>query len=286
VINIKLHSSSSPILLIIIITLMLTLSCEKLITGYGPQPCYIHKPSADPKLNILGVLRPDSLNSKPTSFVHIEKSFPVTISEDSLEIKDADVTIYHYNHDELVDSIKFVWTDLDGTFKKCEYRNGDFFPLSGHTYKIKCRRDGYPELIGETTIPGKPVIIDGFEKGDEENLSFSILRDSLACVYDVYLLIGEKSYFKRIKRPDEGNVRVEFKTDIIDSEDSATILIYAYDLNLSEYITYNVGIKPNTYRDEYSTVINGYGCFGSINLLKNEIDLGSLRKLNNFKSDK
>ena len=49
------------------------------------------------------------------------------------------------------------------------------------------------------------------------------------------------------------------------------VKIIAYDYHLSEYITYNVNIKPNTYRDDYSTVENGYGCFGSLNITEQEI---------------
>ena len=56
------------------------------------------------------------------------------------------------------------------------------------------------------------------------------------------------------------------------SESAGLLIIYAYDLQLSEYMTYNVSIKPNTYRSDYSTVDNGFGCFGSLNIYSKVID--------------
>ena len=56
------------------------------------------------------------------------------------------------------------------------------------------------------------------------------------------------------------------------SESTGLLIIYAYDLQLSEYITYNVSIKPNTYRSDYSTVDNGFGCFGSLNVFSKMIN--------------
>ena len=53
-----------------------------------------------------------------------------------------------------------------------------------------------------------------------------------------------------------------------DSASEGKLIIYAYDIKLSEYITYNIIIKPQTYQSNYSTVNNGFGCFGSMNLLE------------------
>jgi len=50
------------------------------------------------------------------------------------------------------------------------------------------------------------------------------------------------------------------------------LTVYAYDKNLSEYLTAaNLFIKPNTYRPPFTTVQNGYGCFGSLNLLTKKL---------------
>ena len=91
------------------------------------------------------------------------------------------------------------------------------------------------------------------------------MRDSSVVLYDVYLIIGQQAYTNRIQRPETGEIAV-----IVIIEQSGVsvglLIIYAYDLQLSEYMTYNVSIKPNTYRSDYSTVDNGFGCFGSFNV--------------------
>ncbi len=91
---------------------------------------------------------------------------------------------------------------------------------------------------------------------------------SLTDLYDVYLIIGQKAYTDRIQRPEAGDIVVT----ITSSESAGLLIIYAYDLQLSEYITYNVSIKPNTYRSAYSTVDNGFGCFGSLNVFSGMIN--------------
>ena len=75
----------------------------------------------------------------------------------------------------------------------------------------------------------------------------------------------------RIQQPETGDLTVTI--DIEQSSESAGLLIiYAYDLQLSEYITYNVIIKMNSYRSDYSTVDNGFGCFGSLNIFSKMIN--------------
>ena len=127
----------------------------------------------------------------------------------------------------------------------------------------------------------------------------------MAALYDVYFIIGQNAYTDRIQRPETGDIAVtiEFQGvrsnnwDICDfftnkkittykakmsndfislpeqsSESTGLLIIYAYDLQLSEYMTYNVSIKPNTYRSDYSTVDNGFGCFGSLNVFSKMIN--------------
>ena len=104
-----------------------------------------------------------------------------------------------------------------------------------------------------------------------ERIIFDILRDELVQVYDIYLYYGSQEIEERYVRPDIGNTHVEL-TFAKNSSATGKLRIYAYDLNLSEYITYNVIIKPQTYQDIYSTVENGFGCFGSLNILERNLD--------------
>ena len=243
-------------------------NCENPITGYGPQPRYIEYPNFKPMLNILGVLRPDTLSSGlPQSFVHIEESYPFNASPDSTIITDAQVILYKYEGTTIVDSMRLTYSNYQAHFQTREYRDSTFFPEAGVTYGISCHREGFPNLRGLTRVPQVPVVDVNPLQITSEQLTLTIMRDSLVALYDIYFLVGDRTYQTRIRRPETGNIEVELDLDQAPTG-NGELLVYGYDLNLSEYITYNISIKPNTYRAPYSTVENGYGCFGSLNVYK------------------
>ena len=258
------------ILVILMINLILNIGCENPLTSPGPQPSWLDEHDYQPFLNVFGVLRPDAVNGMPLSFIHLEETFPFNTYPDSVEIKDGLVTVYRYEAGAIIDSVIFLHTHLDSMFSRPEYRNPEFFPQSGKRYGISCQKGGFPELTSETTIPSVPVIIEDTVQLVDTRYAFTIERDSLAELYDIFIWDGVKTHFKRLRRPETGNIDVEFPLDRHhDSE--GTVVIYAYDLKLSEYMTYNVSMKPNTYRAAYSTVHNGFGCFGSLNILEKTV---------------
>ena len=114
-------------------------------------------------------------------------------------------------------------------------------------------------------------MVDDAIQVNTNNISFSIMRDSSTALYDVYLIIGQKAYADRIQRPEAGDIAATIAIEQ-SSESAGLLIIYAYDLQLSEYITYNVIIKTNTYRSDYSTVDNGFGCFDSLNIFSRMIN--------------
>jgi hypothetical protein len=258
--------------LLFFIMLMVMYGCDDWITGYGPQPDYIDEWRHRPMLNVFGVLRPDTLDGLPQSFVHLERAFPVTSYPDTLDVKDAEVVITRFDGGAPVDSITLEYTGFDSAFPMAEYRHSDFFPSASTTYGIVCRRDGYPELASETTVPAVPELIESTFEYTQGRISFSIARDSLAALYEVYFILDEQFVSQRVRRPESGDAEVVFEIEDSQARD-AVVMVYAYDLKLSEYMTYNVNFKFNTFRSDYSTVENGYGCFGSLNILIKTISL-------------
>lgn len=256
--------------LVMMIVLGLMTGCENPITGYGPQPVYLDKQEYRPMLNVFGVLRPGTQDGIPLSFVHLEESFPLTSYPDTIEVRDADVTLFRYEGDVILDSMVFVYTHFDSTFQKSEYRHTEFYPVENRTYGISCRKAGFPELTSKTTVPSIPGIVEGSIEINTNRLTFSILRDSSAALYDITLWIGEHSYNQRLRRPEVGHIDVAFDLETNHGA-SGVLLVYAYDLQLSEYMTYNVNVKYNSYRSDYSTVENGFGCFGSLNVLERTV---------------
>jgi len=242
------------------------MGCENPITGPGPQPTYLESADFHPMLNVLGVLRTGKMNGLGLSFVHLERSFPFNEFPDSLEVTDARVMLYRYGGHVIVDSVEFMFTHFDSTFQKSEYRHPEFTPEEKQTYGISCRKEGFPTLASQTTVPAMPAIIEDSVQSNGNQYSFSILRDTLVSLYDIYFSDGVSTHYQRHRIPEFGNMHVVFETGDYPVS-TGNLLIYAYDLNLSEYLAYNVNIKPNTFRTDYSTVEDGFGCFGSLNLL-------------------
>jgi len=256
----------------IILLLILLTACENPITGLGPRPSYIDKHKHKPMLNVFGVLRPDVRNGMPMSYVHLEQAWAYSYFPDTTRVTDASVKLFEYEGSTIVNTIALSYTNFDSAFPTSEYRHPDFYPIAGHTYGISCFKQGYPELTSRTTVPSVPKIVDDAIQVNPNNISFSIMRDSLAALYDVYLIIGQQAYADRIQQPEAGDIAVKLAIEAA-SESAGLLIIYAYDLQLSEYITYNVIIKTNSYRSDYSTVDNGFGCFGSLNIFSKMITL-------------
>lgn len=259
------------IIIILLLLLVIVSSCENPITGYGPQPTFIDEHKHIPRLNAFGVLRPDSLYSYPLSYVHLEGSYAVTSQyPDSFIIADADITLFEYEDELVCDSIDFIYTNFDIHHLKKEYRIAGFYPQAGNTYGISCTKEGFPVLTAKTTIPAIPEIIEDSMEIENGKLSFILQRDSLAGLYDIYFWIDQKQFYKRVIRPEKGAIKInlEFTRN---SVNQGFLAIFAYDLNLAKYLTSTFSIKPNTYQPPYSVVENGYGCFGSLNVLQKTI---------------
>ncbi|MFC1476952.1 hypothetical protein ACFL6L_00630 [candidate division KSB1 bacterium] len=261
------HTSLKAIVVILTITgIVIFYGCDNPITGDGPQPDFIEESTFIPKLNVFGVLRPDMKDGEPRSFIHLERSGSPGNYSDVYDVTDAEVMVYAYSGNTIADSLEFMYTDLDSAVFSSEYRNRAFFPQTGEKFDISCYKEGFPRLTATTIIPDIPKIVNDRIDVSPAGISFYIERDTSAVLYDVELQIGKIIFTTQVKKPETGNIFVEFEISNIWAA-QGFLTIYAYDLNLSEYMTYNLTIKPNTYQPPFSTVEGGYGCFGSLNIL-------------------
>ncbi|MFC2076661.1 hypothetical protein ACFLT7_06215 [candidate division KSB1 bacterium] len=253
--------------------LVATAACERWIVDPGPQPSYIEQRDHEPLLNVFGLLRPDSLEGNPLSFVHLEGSFAATDSfPDSLDIWDAEVVLFRYDGAAVADSLRLTHTDFGVAIADSQYRHPDLYPTALTTWGLACRKEGFPTLTATTTVPAAPVIVDGSLTLTGNRLELAIQRDNSAAAYDIELWIGPDKFSERVRRPESGNTAVRIDFNAADQTE-ATLVIYAYDANLSEYISANIGAKPNTYQPSFSTVDNGLGCFGSLGLYEKSLAL-------------
>jgi len=255
------------LLIIVLILYVFLTGCAKLFTDPGPQPSFFEEEDFEPILNLFGVLRPGIPGGAPLSFIRLEGSYSVTWQyPETTIVKNAIVKLFQVSDNTQEEIAEFFYND-----KNYEYRPVEFYPQAGYTYGISCRSGGYPELTAETTVPYVPEIGNNSVSTAGSKLKFTIARDALAALYDVYFLIGERKYTTRIFRPEEGDIDVELNY-VQGTESEGQLIIYAYDLNLSEYLSTTIVIKPNTYQPYYSTVENGYGSFGSLNVLERAVE--------------
>jgi len=236
----------------------------------GPQPRFIGDEEYTPGLNILGIIRPDSLDSESLSYVLVEKVIHAVSSvSDSFNVIDARVMVYRIMDDIAVDSFEFYY-DTTQLFPSI-YRPQNLQPRAGDTYYIRCTRGRLPEVTATTTVPDVPVIENDDVVISENSIRFKIESHPSAAMYDVYVFSGNYFNSARLLQSASGTTPVEISFNG-DPDPDAFIIIYAYDNNLSGYLTSpNIFIKPNTYRPFFSTVNGGYGCFGSMNLLIREL---------------
>ncbi len=247
------------------------MGCENPITGNGPQPNFFDERDHEPLLNIFGILRPGIEYGLPLSFVHLEGSFSVTAEyPESFNILDASVVLYRYDNNIIKESIDCIYTNFNVPDFDPEYRPEGFYPVTKQTYGISCKKEGYPELTAQTTVPAQPQIAGNSIQLTKNVLKFTIIQDSSTALYDIYLQIGEKQFQTRIPEPENINLDVELEYQKGD-EKEGLLTIYAYDLNLSNYLTTTITVKPNTYQEPPGTVKNGYGSFGSLNILNKTI---------------
>jgi hypothetical protein len=254
-------------LLITASVVLLSVGCSKdslLDLVLGSQPNFEKGQNFVPGINIFGVIRPDSAGSQPMSVIKVEKVIP-SISEttDSTTLLSLDASVFKISNNKIVDSLSFRIRYPDTTFI---HQPADFGPLPGNHFRIICKSPGLPVLTAETIIPAQPSILENSVIAENNKVKFTIIEDRTAFLYDVVLYIGSKKYSQRELRAMEGNTEVEFAVENINNS-LRRIVIYGYDKNLSEYLTaQNLFIKPNTYRPPFSSVQNGYGVFGSLNI--------------------
>ena len=263
--------------LMAVLCLFMLQGCEDMFIG--PQPNFLEDSVLEPKLNVMGILRPDSIGNLPMSFIHLEKSVSLPYdTNETQELKNAQVIIYKMDGQQIIDSLDLVYTDFNSEEMSYAYRSDSLFPMSGETYRLLCKFGNLPELSSETTIPPVPKLVNDTVIIRNNSAVFSIERDSNIKLYDIYIIVEEDKvyYTRRILRPETGNIKAEifYNREEFEGLDSVDLIIYGYDNKLSEYLTNTPSaIWPNTYHPAYSTVNNGYGCFGSINIRKKKIRL-------------
>ncbi len=220
-------------------------------------------------LNIIGILRPNSVGTINRSFVFVQEVAPALAEDpdydlDSMNVYDADVII---TNEDTGEETSFVWTNADSLFSQTRYRpQTDFKVTAGSTFNISCSADDLPVLTSSTTIPDTPEIIKNTLYLSGKTLSFDIEYDSSIFLYEVYVYQDDNQVGFLRQTPDSAS---RTSCEIALNVATPTLVeVYSYDYNLSSYITVsNTNLNFNKYRTSFGNVDNGYGVFGSLNYI-------------------
>jgi hypothetical protein len=245
---------------LLIIFAILLLGCQKIGEFYAGM--YLQPDLSDenfqPGLNIYGVLKTGDNFDTLNHYFEVQELLFIKDSFDSINIENAEIsvtridiegleTIYRLNH-----------------FRDGIYLNENIKTAAGDRWSYRCTYDTFI-VTANCTIPNLPRLKRNAEKKDGNTIQFTVLSDSTARMYDVYLLNGDKFFFK--KSVPVKNVDSEFILQPEWDTNTGTniVFIFAYDSNLEKYYTTsNTFFKPNAFRPSFSTVMGGYGTFGGI----------------------
>ncbi len=217
-------------------------------------------------LNIFGIIRPDSTSGYNNSYIMLQKVLPATGSSDSFEIDTAQVTVSFGSKDPEIAVCYFMPADYNGTFKNDYYRPMcGLHPHAGDTFRVECRYMELPVLKGVTVVPNKPLLLENTFSKTDNSVSFDIKHDTTIYMFDIYLYYeGRIVNYSRIPAAKNTDTQIKFSSF---KSDADSLVIYGYDYNFAKYyLTSNTSLNFNKYRETYSTVEDGYGVFGSLNL--------------------
>jgi hypothetical protein len=250
---------------------LLLFSCEYYI-GLNQQPKFVNKHTEE-GLNVFGLLRPDSTEGFNKSFVYVNRVFPALELEGYDILKPVFVKIDKIVQDSLTESVVFSLLPSQTVRTDTVYRPATYFsPGAGERYRLTCKYEGLPDAIGETIIPSKPQIDPETIIIDRKMISFSLLPDSLTGMVDIYQIADNDNHLlvsRLVTFPDR-------KTDveiILPFDHSGTrLMICAYDQNMAAYIgNSNISLNFNKFRTTISTLMSGFGVFGSMNFYEMEL---------------
>jgi hypothetical protein len=243
--------------------LLLLTSCEEVFIG--GQPRFLEETHFEPALNVFGIVRPDSLYGQPASFVIVGVIAPaINDTHYSWLLDDSYVAISEQGNSH--QDTPYLFTYQRDTLRQEKYLNNNFSANNLVTYKLTCYKYGYDTVFGYTALPPKAELET--INYNEGQLQLVIKNQNGSFMFEIYASNSLLSH-KVVPIPETPKTRVALS---LPSKPSY-IDIYTYDENLANYYgSTNVFIKLNTFRKAFSSVENGYGCFGSLNHIRFYLD--------------
>lgn len=249
-----------------VLVLVFFSACQKTLEIYIGLPLQPKNINAiyEPGLNVFGILKAGETLDTINHYFEVQTVPEIFDTTSNLNIFDAQITLTQ-NRDAL------------NSYNLFHIGEGRYFhygidPKPGDIWEYHCVYDTF-DITSTSIVPNMPFIIPESLKQRSSNISFLIKYDSTAFMYDVYYVDQFSYALQRIVPEAERDNNVSL--DINTSKKSEFNLLYviAYDKNYEEYVTTsNIFFKPNAYRPRFTTVNNGFGCFGSLTSLKLDLN--------------
>jgi hypothetical protein len=261
---------------IVLFVLILHTSCEKVTDyylGINQQPEFTENTFKE-GMNIFGLMRPDARGGFNKSFVYVQQNWPVLEYSDQsfVIIKDVDIQLIHLKNGLIIDTIAFPLMAADTFFSDTLYRSAQpFIPIPGDSYRLICIHPEFPEAIGETLFPYPPLLVENSLVITGQQVEFEVEPDRSIKMFDVYISgDGYAGIAGRYVTSDSLRTKI---TLTLPAEGPVMIKIYGYDEKLAVYYANtNTSLNFNKYRTTFSTLEEGFGVFGSLNMTEFLVD--------------
>jgi hypothetical protein len=249
-----------------ILLAILAVSCH-LPHEPGPQPRDIIDVDSELAMNVLGVLRADG--QPGSSFFHLERIYHLSELDDvdmneewSSNIEDGLIRVKGAQ-----DPTVYIFAYKEDTLRGRIYTHEDFVAIPGEQYMLTIEHPDYPTLRDTTEVPAVPTLDPDSVIIWNEMVYFQLRSTAETYMYDMYLLSSEDSLHYRIINEEATSLPIAFQSSAPTGE-QLQIHIYGYDVNLADYLTSPMAIKPQTYHETFTSVTGGYGVFGSVSVAK------------------
>lgn len=242
----------------LIILLLVVLGCDMPYEP-GPMPEHIIDTDYMESLNVMGVLRSDSVAG--SSFIYVQRTMTteeIYTFEADPTVQNATVTIIDQDNMD-----QWIFRHTTDTLRSGYYLDNTFTPLYGHTYQLTVKADSLPTLTATATVPQKPRLEEYTIDSQARKASFNLLLREDVYQYSIYLMFPDDTLGTTLEGARNTVETIEFNWGSA-LGDPLNVMIVGFDENLTRYGNASITFIPNTYHEDGSTVNNGYGCFGAV----------------------
>jgi hypothetical protein len=246
--------------IVILVSFFVLSGCDKMAEYYAGmhlQPS-ISRDDFTPGLNVFGIIKAGFYSDSANHHVEVLQLQYINDSNDTLIVSGATVllTCERVSGERIEYALNY-WDEG-------KYNNNTIETAPGDKWDFRCIYDTVL-VTASCIVPNVPYIDKTSSNMSDNSLNISLMKDSTAFLYDVYLVDGENFLAQKKKVITGEASKFDFQTTWKLNKETAMLFVFAYDSNMRKYqTTSNTFFKPNSFRPAFTTVDGGYGTFGAV----------------------